>query len=148
MTTKKELGAFYSTNIKELFNIVYEDFIKYYDKSKIIYEPCCGNGDIINYLINNDFLNIYISNIKYYDIINQSYKNVIIQDTIINPLDYNNSYIITNPPFLAINKMIKEMKDKYKDLKNCNDLFELYILQLLNCECSGAIIIYRMQSIR
>ena len=86
MTTKKELGAFYSTNIKELFNIVYEDFIKYYDKSKIIYEPCCGNGDIINYLINNDFLNIDISNIKYYDIINQSYKNVIIQDTIIKNL--------------------------------------------------------------
>lgn len=141
MTTKKDLGAFYSTNIKELFNIVYEDFIKQYDKSKIIYEPCCGNGDIINYLINNDFLNIDISNIKYYDIINQSYKNVIIQDTIINPLDYNNSYIITNPPFLAKNKMIKEMKDKYKDLKNCNDLFELYILQLLNCECLGGILI-------
>lgn len=137
MTTKKELGAFYSTNIKELFNIVYEDFIKQYDKSKIIYEPCCGNGDIINYLLNNEFLNIDISNIKYYDIINQSYKNVIIQDTIINPLDYNNSYIITNPPFLAKNKMNKEMKDKYKDLKICNDLFELYILQLLNCECSG-----------
>lgn len=79
MTTKKDLGAFYSTNIKELFNIVYEDFIKQYNKSKVIYEPCCGNGDIINYLINNKFLNIDISNIKYYDIINQNYKNVIIQ---------------------------------------------------------------------
>lgn len=135
---KKDLGAFYTTNINEMMNGIFDDFIKFYDKEKIIYEPCCGNGDIVKYLIDNL---IEANKILCYDIINLSFKQTKQRDTILNPLDFKDSYIITNPPYLGKNKMTKEMKDKYKDLENCQDLYEIYILQLINSGCIGGILI-------
>lgn len=135
---KKQLGAFYTTNIDEIFGDVFEDFQQYYN-NELIYEPCCGNGDIIKYLNNH---NIY--NIEAYDITNNTYKNVKIKDTILKPLNYDNCWIVTNPPYLAKNKMSIEMKNKYnlKDLNNqIEDLYEFYVLQLIKSACLGGILI-------
>lgn len=133
--SKKELGQYYTTNVYEIFDKVFKDFKQYYNNESI-YEPCCGNGDIIDFLISNDILNI-----SAYDITNDTHKLTVLRDTINEPLDFNNSWIITNPPFLAKNKMTKEIKEKYKDLRYCDDLYELYILQLLKSNCLGGILI-------
>lgn len=135
MNNKKELGQYYTTNVYEIFDKVFENFKQYYN-NELIYEPCCGNGDIINYLVSKDILNI-----SAYDIINDSHNLTILRNTINEPLDFNNSWIITNPPFLAKNKMTNEIKEKYKDLRFCDDLYELYILQLINSDCFGGILI-------
>lgn len=136
--SKKDLGAFYSTNINEMMEGIFDDFIIFYDKEKIIYEPCCGNGDIVKFLIDNS---IKENKILCYDIINLSFNQTTQRDTILNPLNFKDSYVITNPPFLGKNKMTKEMKNKYKDLENCQDLYETYIIQLINSDCIGGILI-------
>lgn len=129
-----ELGSFYTTRKDEIFKDVFEDFQQYYNNG-LIYEPCCGNGDIINYLNNHN-----IHNIEDYDIVNNTVKNSKIQDTILKPLNYDNCWIITNPPYLAKNKMTKEMKQKY-NFKDVDDLYEFYILQLVESDCLGGILI-------
>lgn len=133
---KKLFGAFYTTNTEEILENVFKSFVKYYDNTLII-EPCCGNGDLVNYLNNK-----CITNIKYYDVVNTGYKNLIIQDTIIKKVDLNNHWIITNPPYIAKNKMSKELKEKYTDyLNDCTDLYEIYIKQIIESECLGGILI-------
>ena len=104
---KKSLGAFYTTKAKEVLDIVFNSFVEYYNNGLII-EPCCGNGDLINFLNENKLFNT-----KQYDINNISYKDLIVQETITEPIDLNNNWIITNPPYLAKNKMSKELKEKY-----------------------------------
>ena len=65
---KKSLGAFYTTKAKEVLDVVFNSFVEYYD-NRIIIEPCCGNGDLINFLNENKLFNT-----KQYDINNTSYK--------------------------------------------------------------------------
>lgn len=133
---KKSLGAFYTTKAKEVLDIVFNSFVEYYNNGLII-EPCCGNGDLINFLNENKLFNT-----KQYDINNTSYKDLIVQDTIIEPIDLNNNWIITNPPYLAKNKMSKELKEKYnKYLIDCTDIYEIYIKQIIKSECLGGILI-------
>jgi hypothetical protein len=134
---KKLTGSFYSTNSEELFEIVFEDFLKFYNNNpKIICEPCCGDGDIVNFLKSK---NIY--NIECFDIINNIVPNVKIQDTILNSPDYDNKYIITNPPYLSKNKMPKNFKTKYENFTDWSDLYELYIKELIKSNCNGGILI-------
>ena len=133
---KKSLGAFYTTKAKEVLDVVFNSFVEYYDNGLII-EPCCGNGDLINFLNENKLFNT-----KQYDINNISYKDLIVQDTITEPIDLNNNWIITNPPYLAKNKMSKELKEKYnKYLIDCSDIYEIYIKQIIKSECLGGILI-------
>ena len=77
-------------------------------------------------------------NIVCYDI-DPKDKNTIKQDTILNPPIYNNSFILTNPPYLARNKSNnKEKFNKY----NVNDLYKCFIKELItNIPIGGILII-------
>jgi hypothetical protein len=103
------------------------------DDIENIIEPFTGNGDLINFI--NKYNKKY--NIEYYDI--EPKKDFIIKkDTLNNPPDYNNKFIITNPPYLARNKSLdKSLYDKY----NVNDLYKCLIKQLINNICLGGILI-------
>ena len=58
--------------------------------------------------------------------------------SLMNPPDYSNKFIITNPPYLARNKSAKKLVfDKY----NVNDLYKCFIKTLFNNVCSGGILI-------
>ena len=60
------------------------------------------------------------------------------RDTLLNPLNYNNKFIITNPPYLARNKsQDKSIFDKYKT----NDLYKCFIQSIINNNCNGGILI-------
>ena len=125
---KKQLGQFYTTNqeyILQNMNIP--------NNIKNIIEPFAGNGDLIKFIEKNKIK----YNIECYDI-EPLKKFIIKQDTIKNPPDYNNKFLITNPPYLARNKSDnKELFDKY----NTNDLYKCVIKELLTNMCLGGILI-------
>lgn len=120
---KKELGQFYTTN----YEYILQNF-KIPDNVKNIIEPFAGNGDLIKFL---DTIP------ECYDI-EPKQDFIIKRDTLLNPPDYNNKFIITNPPYLARNKnKCKEIYDKY----NQNDLYKCFIYQLIHNDCIGGILI-------
>jgi hypothetical protein len=130
--TKQELGQFYTTNYKRImtdFNI---------PKSEtIIIEPFAGNGDLVNYIHEYCTENGFRPTIECYDI-EPKQKYIIQRDTLNDPPEYNDKFVITNPPYLARNKSKdKTIFDKY----NQNDLYKCFLINLINGKCRGGIII-------
>ena len=130
--SKKKLGKFYTTNQEYILQGI---FIP--DNIKNIIEPFTGNGDLITFIEKEQSKNNVKYNIDCYDI--EPLKDYIIkQDTIKNPPDYTNKYLITNPPYLARNKSKdKSLFDKYK----VNDLYKCVIKDILTNVCLGGIFI-------
>jgi hypothetical protein len=137
LKTKHKLGQFYTTNYEYILqNLNIPSSI-----TNII-EPFAGNGDLLNF-INKENIdeNIDENTNKYfiesYDI-DPKNANIIQRDTILNPPDYNNKFIITNPPYLARNKSDnKIIFDKYQQ----NDLYKCFLIELTQNKCLGGIII-------
>jgi len=126
-TIKQKLRQFNTTNyeyILQNLNIP-ENIIK-------IIEPFTGNGDLLNFIKNKDKYEL-----ECYDI--EPKKDYIIKrDTLLNPPNINNSFILTNPPYLARNKSNeKELFNKYKT----NDLYKCFIEILISNDCLGGILI-------
>lgn len=125
--SKRQLGQFYTTNYEYILsNMIIPNYVNH------IIEPFVGNGDLLKFLHNIDKYTI-----ETYDI-EPKYENTIIRDTLLNPPDYTNKFVLTNPPYLARNKSKnKEIYDKY----NCNDLYKCFIINLIDTVCQGGIII-------
>ena len=125
--SKKELGKFYTTNYAYILSNMNIPLTV-----KTIIEPFVGKGDLLNFIKN---INKY--NLEIYDI-DPQFSTVIKQDTLLNPPDYTNKFILTNPPYLARNKSKnKTLYEKY----NSNDLYKCFIINLLTNICLGGIII-------
>jgi hypothetical protein len=123
---KQKLGQFFTTNYKYILSNLYVP-----NNIKKIIEPFCGNGDLLNFIDKKKYT------IECYDI-ETKHKYIIKKDTIKNPPDYSNSFIITNPPYLSRNKSEnKKMFDKY----GVNDLYKCHIIDLLTNNPIGGIII-------
>ena len=131
-SSKQILGQFYTTN----HEYILQGF-KIPDNIINIVEPFTGNGDLIIYIEKEQEKNKVNYNIECYDI--EPKKDYIIkEDTINNPPNYNNKYIITNPPYLARNKSKdKLLFDKY----GVNDLYKCVIKDILTNICLGGIFI-------
>lgn len=132
---KKNLGQFYTTNYKYILQNMHIP-----DNVSNIIEPFAGNGDLLNFIEDSanakaDANAIY--NVKCYDI--DPKKDFIIkQDTLLNPPDLDDAFVITNPPYLARNKSSdKSVFNKY----NTNDLYKCFLQILINSKCLGGIII-------
>jgi hypothetical protein len=127
---KKQLGQFYTTNYKHILQNMYIP----YDTSNII-EPFAGNGDLLCFLDMDMDTDKY--NIECYDI--EPKKDFIIKrDTLLNPPNLDDAFVITNPPYLARNKCDnKEIFNKY----NTNDLYKCFIKLLTASYCKGGILI-------
>jgi hypothetical protein len=99
-----------------------------------VIEPFAGQGDLITWLNQTG----YNSNIEAYDIEPKA-SGIIQRDSLLNPPDYTDSWIITNPPYLARNKC----KDKTVfDFYSTNDLYKAFILSLTKQKgCRGGIFI-------
>ena len=124
---KKQLGQFYTTNYEYILqNMSIPDNISH------IIEPFVGKGDLLRFI-----KNIENYKIELYDI-EPKYNNTIQRDTLKNPPCYDNSFVLTNPPYLARNK--NKNKDLYDD-NDCNDLYKCFIKHLINSHCLGGIII-------
>jgi hypothetical protein len=104
------------------------------DNISNIIEPFAGAGDLLNFINDND-RDKY--NIECYDI--EPKKDFIVKrDTLLNPPNFDNAFVITNPPYLARNKCDdKEIFTKY----NTNDLYKCFLQILISSRCLGGIII-------
>ena len=125
--SKKQFGQFYTTNYEYILsNMSIPEDVDH------IIEPFVGNGHLLGFI--KDKMK-YI--IETYDI-DPKYENAVKRDTLTNPPCYTNKFVLTNPPYLSRNKSKnKELYDKY----NCNDLYKCFIINLIENQCRGGIII-------
>jgi hypothetical protein len=121
---KKNKGQFYTVNneyILEGFSI---------PSNVRIVEPFAGKGDLLEWIEQNSN-----NSIESYDI-DPKLDHIIKRDTLMNPPNYEDSWIVTNPPYLARNKSSsKEVFDKY----DTNDLYKCFLYSIIGCR--GGIII-------
>jgi hypothetical protein len=129
---KQNLGQFFTTNHEYILQgMVIPNNIKY------IIEPFTGNGDLVDFIENEQKKKNIKYNVKCYDI-DPKKDYIIKRDTINSPPNYNNKYIITNPPYLARNKSKdKTLFNKY----DVNDLYKCVIKNILTNICIGGIFI-------
>lgn len=124
--TKKKLGQFYTTNYKYILSNM-----SIPENVKTIVEPFVGNGDLLNFVERNNY------EIEMYDL-DPKIKGTIKRDTLKNPPDYTDKFILSNPPYLARNKSKdKDIYIKYK----CDDLYKCFISTIISNVCQGGIII-------
>lgn len=129
---KKTLGQFYTTNQEYILQ-----GLKIPDNIINIIEPFAGNGDLLDFINKERENNKVNYTIECYDI-EPTKNNIIKKDTLKDPPNYKNKFIITNPPYLARNKSKdKSMFDKY----DVNDLYKCVIKDILTNTCLGGIII-------
>lgn len=126
MEKKKKLGQYMTTN----YNYIFSD-LNIPEKITKIIEPFCGNGDLLNFIDKSKY------EIQCFDI-EPTKKYIIKRDTLLNPPDFSNSFIITNPPFLARNK--NNDKTVYNVYK-VNDLYKCHIKELITNNPIGGIMI-------
>lgn len=112
----------YTTKAEEICS----NLIQFIPEGSQLIEPFVGDGDLLPLFPNNPW--------ELYDFDDKG--NNIVQDTLINPPDYKNKWVITNPPYLAKNKA------KDKTIFNKYDTDDLYKATLRSIsECEGGILI-------
>jgi len=126
--SKKTKGQFYTTNS----DYILEGIDIPTNVNKIV-EPFAGKGDLLTWISNKS--NKYI--VEAYDI-EPKRADIIERDTLLNPPNYDKSFVITNPPYLARNKC--ENKNIF-DLYDTNDLYKCFIKSLVKSGCEGGIMI-------
>jgi hypothetical protein len=127
---KKNKGQFYTVNssyILEGLNTAPSD-------ARCIIEPFAGKCDLIKWLEEKG----NTLPVELYDI-DPKAPGVLKRDTLNDPPNYKDAWIITNPPYLARNKCeSKELFDKY----DTNDLYKCFITSLTQQDaCAGGILI-------
>jgi len=126
MNNKIKYGQFYTTNYSYILQ-----GLNIPNNITNIIEPFAGKCDLLNFVDKDKFI------IECYDIDPQN-DYTIKRDTLMDPPNLKNKFILTNPPYLARNKnKDKILYDKY----NCNDLYKCFIEILIKNNCQGGIII-------
>lgn len=131
---QKEHQKFFSTNE----NLISEEMIAEVKPDDVIIEPFVGNGD----LLKNFDLKTQV--VKTYDIETPVYTEFLFErkDTLKNNVLEEGCFVITNPPFLAKNKMSLETKEAYKEeLTDVADLYQIFIKQLIETKVRGGVLI-------
>lgn len=131
MKSKKELGAFYTTNVDHILS-GYEHYVG----GKNVVDFAVGDGDLTKWAENNG-----AQSITGFDI-NPEAKGLSskdhVKDTILESLDTEGKFILMNPPYLARNKTKnKEPFDKH----GVNDLYKASIMNLIKHGAEEGILI-------
>lgn len=129
MSTKKDLGQFFTTNSDYILQ-GFEETVR----GKSVLDPFAGGGDLLTWATKNGAL--------------ATSGNDIDQSLCKGNISYNDSLVviehsqfnITNPPYLAKNKMNPAMKAKYM-LDSYEDLYLLSMKRIINSAPEEGIII-------
>jgi len=124
MVNKKLFGQFFTKNSDYILKNL-EQFVK----AKEVIDPFAGAGDLILWGKNHG-----AKKIKGFDV-DKKYvdkKNIFYQDSIKKPLKYK--FVLTNPPYLNINKADKETKEKYFNGSGFEDLYQISLFSIMNSE--------------
>ena len=155
----KTFNKYYSTNEELIYDMkLTDEILKVCFNNATIIEPFAGDCDLIKLLLND--IENFESNVRLYDItkikrieqlpesshINFEYEES--YDSLLNPVfdSFDKSFVITNPPYTAKNKLSPDVKSKYRELMNdssIQDLYQIFIKQLIkyNSKISGGLII-------
>ena len=125
---KQKNGAYFTKNAADLL-AGYEHLVK----GKIIIDPFAGSGKLIEWALGNG-----ATGYEAYDI-EPKFKNTIQNDSLINPPDYTNKVLVTNPPYLHRNKT-KGDKTTF-DIYGLNDLYKCHLDTLFPTAETGIIIL-------
>ncbi|MFH0969081.1 MAG: hypothetical protein V1804_01090 [Patescibacteria group bacterium] len=127
---KKQLGQFFTKNAEYILKNLGK-----YIKGKNAVDPFAGNGDLIEWAKEND-----AKTIKGFDIDSRyiDNKKVFKNDSIKNVKKYN--FVITNPPYLNVNKANKEIKKEYFGSNDFEDLYHISLNSIMNSEEGIAIV--------
>jgi hypothetical protein len=127
---KKKRGQFYTTQS----SYILEGFPPPPRDVPCIVEPFAGKGDLIDWVRASGSKVPVVA----YDI-EPKRRDIQLRDTLADPPDYENAWIITNPPYLARNKSSdKTMYDRY----DTNDLYKCFLTSLTQQgPCRGGIFI-------
>ena len=125
--SKSKLGQFYTKNSDYILS-GFENNTEYFKRIKTIIEPFSGEKDLINWI--KQAINQECCETECYDI-DPKHSDVIKRDTLLNPPDYSDKFIITNPPYLALNKSQKDQKEIYEFYKT-DDLYKCFIKSIIN----------------
>lgn len=126
MTDKQLLGQYYTTNAEKLL----KEYIEFIPEDELVIDPFAGNWDILDLFVGRNIT-------RGYDV-DPKNKKTIKRDTLVNPPRYKNSWVVTNPPYLAKNRSInKELFDKY----NLNDLYKIALKTICDGGPKGGILI-------
>lgn len=113
----------YTTN----YDIICGNLIQYIPQDAILVEPFVGQGDLLNLFPEHQW--------ELYDL-EPKIDGCTTQDTLLNIPDYNNKYVITNPPYLAKNKaQDRSIYEQYE----LDDLYKIALKTML--AASGGILI-------
>lgn len=130
MKNKKSLGQFFTTNVDHILQ-GYESLVK----GKVVLDPFAGQGDLLEWAKKNGAKRVHGLDIDK-KLISGSVKE---NDSL--KLIQPHQFTITNPPYLAKNKMSKKMKEKYL-IDGEEDLYLLAVRQVMNsCQNEGIIIV-------
>lgn len=128
---KKNRGQFYTVNNSYILDGLSGPPLA----TRCVIEPFAGKGDLLDWVEKKGV----VLPIEAYDI-EPKKEGIMQRDTLTNPPDYTDAWIITNPPYLARNKCDKkEIFDKY----NTNDLYKCFITSITqqSSQCVGGIFI-------
>jgi hypothetical protein len=130
---KKRLGKFYTEN--------YEHIMQGFELPSLhethFIEPFVGKGHLLEFLksyYQTELANLHIS---FYDL-ESHVEGTQVRDSIQNPPDYTNAFVITNPPFLALNKTRE--KDPFH-MYGVNDLYKCFLKTIIHRDCVGGLLI-------
>lgn len=128
--SKKQLGQFFTTNSDYILAGL-EKFIA----GKEVTDPFVGGGDLVVWAKKNK-----AKNIRGFDVDPKFVDNVFnfCNDSLSNPQEYK--FVLTNPPYLNINKATKETKEKYFKNNNFEDLYQISLASIMNSD-EGIVII-------
>jgi hypothetical protein len=129
-TEKKRRGQFYTVN----HDYILDGFeLPPAGTAQRIVEPFAGKGDLLEWLKTKGST----LPVEAYDI-DPKAPGIVSRDTLMNPPDYNQAWILTNPPYLARNKSSeKALFDAY----NTNDLYKCFIHSVAQADVAGGILI-------
>ncbi len=127
---KKMKGQFYTVNS----SYILDGLSMPPPTARCVIEPFAGKGDLLEWLVKNG----NTLPVELYDI-DPKKEGVVRRDTLMYPPNYKDSWILTNPPYLARNKCDKkEVFDRY----DTNDLYKCFITSLTQQEpCAGGLFI-------
>ena len=156
LNIQKHYNKYYSTNSELIYEINLIKLFEQINESFDIVEPFVGDCDLLR-LLESQLIECqtkYINSLNVYDItnINQlnetQIKNITYNpniDTLLNSVINSQSFVITNPPYTAKNKLSQETKQLYKQIFDLHpyiqDLYQIFIQQLIDSNVKGGFII-------
>ena len=134
-TVKKSRGQFYTTNSSYILDGMPGPPVQKIGGIRCIIEPFAGKGDLLDWVRQSGYGNIPI---EAYDI-DPKRPDIVQRDTLTHPPDYRDTWVLTNPPYLARNKSShKEIYDQYET----NDLYKCFLHSVVDQDtCVGGIFI-------